>query len=83
MNETLNDLQKEALKKSNIKAKIHSKNLKHLIIHKFIDNNIDLKYIDLIIDYIKEKSYITTMIPIISTKSTPSKNINPRCNNLY
>lgn len=84
----LNDLQKEVIRKSNIKAKIHAKNLRHLIINKFIDNNIDIKYIDIIVDYIKNKSYVTTMIPI-TTKYGMIKNIfnifieNPKLKNIF
>ena len=84
----LNELQKEVIKKSNIKAKIHAKNLKHLIINKFIDNDIDIKYIDTIIDYIKNKSYVTTMVPL-NTKYGDIKNIfdifieNPKLKNVF
>ena len=89
MFDPLNELQKEAIKKSKIKAKIHARNLKHLIINKFIENNIDLIYIDKIIDYIKQKSYITTMIPLMTTKSVPIQNIfdifieNPKLKNIF
>jgi len=62
----LSNLQKEVIRKSNIKAKIHATNLRHLILNKFIKNNIDLSYIDKIINYLKEKTYVTTMIPITS-----------------
>jgi hypothetical protein len=86
--DTLSDLHKEVIKKSNIKAKIHAKNLKHLIINKFIDNNIDMKYIDLIVDYIKNRSYVTTMVPI-NTRYGFVKNIfdifieNPKLKNIF
>ena len=73
--DVLSELQKEALKKANLKAKLHVKNMKHMIVNKFIENNINLEYIDKIINYIKQNAYITTMIPLNTTKSVPSKNI--------
>jgi hypothetical protein len=85
----LRDIHKEALKKSNIKAKIHNNNLKHLIYNNFIEYGIDVKYIDKIIEYIKKESYVTTMIPIITTKSIEIKNIfeifieNPKLKNIF
>lgn len=72
---TLTDIQKNAIKKMNIKAKIHSKNLMHLIVIKFVENNINVDLIPKIINFIKEKSYITTMIPFIGTKSIQNENI--------
>ena len=86
--DTLSDLQKEVIRKSHIKAKIHTNNLRHMIINKFIDNNIDVKYIDIIVDYIKNKSYVTTMIPI-TTRYGMVKNIfdifieNPKLKNVF
>ena len=41
----LTDKQRLALKNANTKAKIHQKNIAHLVIDKFISNNIDVKYI--------------------------------------
>ena len=49
----MNSIQEFAIKKSIVKSKIHENNLSHLIIIKFLENNIDIKYIDLIHEYIK------------------------------
>jgi hypothetical protein len=57
-----------ALKKSDKKAKIYTKDLMHLIENKFSENNISLTYIPKIVDYIKNNSYITTMVPMIFDK---------------
>lgn len=48
----MNDKQKQAMSLSIKKSKIHENNLTHIIINKFIKNNIDVKYIDLIHNYI-------------------------------
>ena len=86
--DVLSELQKEALKKANLKAKLHVKNMKHMIVNKFIENDIDVKYIDIIVDYIKNKSYVTTMIPI-TTRYGMVKNIfdifieNPKLKNVF
>ena len=42
----LKDNQKLALKNCQIKSKMHQKNLMHLINDKFIENNINLSYIN-------------------------------------
>jgi hypothetical protein len=82
-------IQIEAMKKSNLKAKIHEKNLYHLIYNNFLTNNIDPSYINKITDYIKNNSYITTMVPSISKKNTPYISIfeifieNPKLKNIY
>jgi hypothetical protein len=84
----LNNLQKEVMIKANKKAKIYCNNLHHDITNKFIDNNIDEKYIDIISNYIKNNSYVTTMIPI-TTKYGTIKNIfeifieNPKLKNIF
>lgn len=49
----MNSIQTQAIQKSIIKSRIHQNNLEHLIINKFLENNIDTKYIDLIHEYIK------------------------------
>ena len=85
----LRDIHIKALKKCNIKAKIHNKNLKHLIYNNFIDYDVDIKYIDKILEYIKTTSYVTTMIPILTIRSSPIQNIfeiftqNPRLKNIF
>jgi hypothetical protein len=87
--DVLSELQKEALKKTNLKAKLHIKNMKHMIVNKFIENDINLEYIDKIINYIKQHAYITTMIPLMTTKSTPIRNIfdifieNPKLKSIF
>lgn len=57
----LTEPQKKALKFAELKAKIHENNLKHLITIKFINNDINLEYIDKICNLIKNKP-ITTRI---------------------
>ena len=85
----ISQIQIDAVKKADLKAKIHEKNLKHLIIEKFFTNKIDFEYIDKIINFIKNKSYITTMVPIMPTKSYPHKNMfeifmeNPKLKNIF
>ena len=82
-------IQIDAFKKADLKAKIHEKNLKHLILEKFSKSNIDYKYIDKIKNYIKDKSYITTMVPIITNKDAKQRNIfeifieNPKLKNIF
>lgn len=56
----LTDKQKLAIKNSLVKSKIHEKNLMHLIMEKFISNNIDTSYIDKIKDYIMANVTLTT-----------------------
>ena len=56
----LTDNQKLAIKNCIIKSKMHEKNLIHLIQEKFIVNNIDVKYIDKIINYINNYVSLTT-----------------------
>lgn len=58
----MNQQQIDAIKKANIKAKIHQSNLRHLIVNKFIENNIDISYIDKISLYLKNNTYVTTML---------------------
>ena len=58
----LKDNQKLALKNSQLKSKIHQKNLIHLIHEKFIVNNIDISYIDKIETYINTYVSLTTKI---------------------
>jgi hypothetical protein len=57
----LTESQKIALKNSNIKSKVYENNLKHLISIKFIENDIDLEYIDKICNIIINQP-ITTRI---------------------
>lgn len=58
----LTDNQKLAIKNCIVKSKIHEKNLIHLIQEKFIVNNIDVAYIDKIINYINNYVSLTTKI---------------------
>ena len=58
----LTDKQRLALKNANTKAKIHQKNIAHLVIDKFISNNIDVKYIDKIKVFIETNVSMTTKI---------------------
>ena len=58
----LTDKQRLALKNANTKAKIHQKNIAHLVIDKFISNNIDVKYIDKIKEFIETNVSMTTKI---------------------
>ena len=58
----LTDKQRLALKNANTKAKIHQKNITHLVIDKFISNNIDIKYIDKIKEFIETNVSMTTKI---------------------
>jgi hypothetical protein len=84
----ISSIQFEAMKISHKKAKLHEKNLYHLVYKNFLRNNIDPKYINLITDYIKNNSYITTMVPSY-TKYGIRKSIfeifieNPKLKNLY
>jgi len=79
-NETLNDIQKLALKKANLKAKIHAKNLVYQIEQQFIEHDIDRSYINKIVNYIKNNTFITTMIPL---RALQGLLINPYLKNLF
>jgi len=56
----LTDKQKLAMSNSIKKSKIHEKQLMHLVIEKFIGNNIDVSYIDKIKEYILNYVTLTT-----------------------
>jgi hypothetical protein len=60
MNMELTDRQKLAISNSIKKSKIHEKNLMHLVTNKFLDNNIDVSYIDKIKEYILNNVTLTT-----------------------
>ena len=56
----LTDRQTLAINNCIKKSKIHEKNLMHLIINKFIENNIDISYIEKIKEYILHNVSLTT-----------------------
>jgi hypothetical protein len=62
----MNSTHEKAIKSSILKSKTHENNLKHLIVNKFIENNIDTSYIDLIKTYISSCP-ITTRVKSICT----------------
>ena len=56
---SLTENQKLALSNATKKAKLHQKNVSYYLERKFIDNNIDVSYIDKIINYINQVSIST------------------------
>jgi len=56
----LTECQKLAIINSIKKSKIHEKNLLHLVMNKFLENNIDVSYIEKIKDYILNNVTLTT-----------------------
>ena len=65
----LTDKQKLAINNANKKAKIHEKQLSHLIIEKFISNNIEIEFIDKIKKYIQNNTSMTTKLHCIILKN--------------
>jgi hypothetical protein len=56
-----NDIYNKAMEISIKKSKIHEKNLYYHINEKFINNDIDIKYVDIIKEFIKSSSITTRM----------------------
>ncbi len=59
----LTNSQQLAIKNAGKKSKIHQKNLHHLVVDKFIQNNINIEYIDKITNYIRTETSLTTKMP--------------------